>query len=117
MSLIIKGMDMPKSCDTCPILKYNSSIHYCPLARTTMWGEDLAKGERSEGCPLVEVPAPHGDLIDRDYLLSSFVPSTEELVGMVLENSEAAKYTLAVAKVIENIVCSVPTIIEAEGRR
>lgn len=71
MSLIIKCMEMPQSCDTCPILKYNSSIHYCPLARTTMWGEDLAKGERSEGCPLVEVPAPHGDLIDRDYLLNS----------------------------------------------
>lgn len=67
-----------------------------------------------EHYPFVEVPTPHGDLIDRDYLLSMFVPSTEELCEMVLENSIAAKYTMATAKVIKDTARSVPTIIEAE---
>lgn len=43
MSVLIKGMDMPKNCGKCFI------------------------GDRSlcaNGCPLVEVPTPHGRLLD-----------------------------------------------------
>lgn len=60
MSILIKGMKMPKECadcyirerDTCPLLKVNVSG----------WG-------RMGNCPLIELP-DHGDLIDRDVLLS-----------------------------------------------
>lgn len=57
---MIKGMEMPKSCDECYIREKNT----CPLTKTnvTGWGRPL-------NCPLVPVP-PHGDLIDRDALLN-----------------------------------------------
>lgn len=44
MSVVVKGMKMPKSCGTCFV------------------------GNRTickNGCPLVELPEKHGDLIDR----------------------------------------------------
>lgn len=47
MSVLIKGMELPKNCDV------------CPLADTIICG--------AQGCPLIEVP-PHGRLIDADAL-------------------------------------------------
>lgn len=48
MSLIIKGVDMPTECGKCFV------------------------GDRSickDGCPLADVPTPHGKLIDADELI------------------------------------------------
>ena len=52
MSILIKGMEMPESCDTCFLSKWDTCNErfYCMF----------------DDCPLVEVPAPHGDLIDID---------------------------------------------------
>lgn len=49
MSILIKGMKMPTSCDDCFL-----PLRYCPYAMKP-------NGE----CPLVPVP-PHGRLIDAD---------------------------------------------------
>ena len=73
MSILIKGMDMPKGCATCP---------YCDRA----WNKPKCKAKSMQGrfmeqrlnldrirqkwCPLVPVP-PHGDLIDRDVLVKT----------------------------------------------
>ena len=54
MSIIIKGMDMPKSCWECEIFG-------CSLRDKLAHIED-----RNPDCPLVEIPTPHGRLIDRD---------------------------------------------------
>ena len=64
MSIIIKGMDMPKSCRTCPL---NSA----PPNGCLIWTiNDIRKDKRNNDCPLVEIPTPHGRLIDKDELLS-----------------------------------------------
>ena len=61
MSVYIKGMKMPRSCDECYIRKKDS----CPIlkANLTGWGRRI-------DCPLIEVP-DHGDLIDRDELFNN----------------------------------------------
>lgn len=66
MSLLIKGMDIPKRCLDCPC--YDWSDEVCR-------GEGVAEAfiienseERSEFCPLIEIPTPHGRLIDADKL-------------------------------------------------
>ena len=69
MSILVKGMEMPESC------------YYCPFAdgvwqkdkRCLINGEEMPRDGRDVqqnhiNCPLVEVPTPHGDLIDRDAL-------------------------------------------------
>jgi hypothetical protein len=58
MDVLIKGMEMPHDCDSCKV----SDILDC-----TLW-KPMDIGEMHPECPLVEVPTPHGDLIDRDIL-------------------------------------------------
>ena len=55
MSVLVKGMEMPESCDTCFLSKWDTCNErfYCMF----------------DACPLVEVPAPHGKLIDADKLM------------------------------------------------
>lgn len=59
MSIIIKGMDMPKDCSYCILANEHinglcKKKYYCRLEADF------------EHCPLVEIPTPHGRLIDRD---------------------------------------------------
>ena len=60
MSVLIKGMDMPKNCRKCRI----ECDEWHHIANT--------EEGRSPTCPLVEVPTPHGDLIDRDKLIEEY---------------------------------------------
>lgn len=55
MSILIKGVDMPKNCVLC---FYRDNFHnYCPY-----------ESNKERDCPLIEVPTPHGRLIDADAL-------------------------------------------------
>lgn len=59
MSVLIKGMKMPKSCLLCP---FGDEFGKCCVNAEL---ED--SNELTHSCPLVELP-DHGDLIDRDAL-------------------------------------------------
>lgn len=70
MSILIKGMEMPKNCSLCPC-----SCSWDPWTEPTICRAldeepEISDTERLSECPLVELPTPHGDLIDRDYLLN-----------------------------------------------
>lgn len=54
MAVLVLYMDMPNSCDECPIYK-------CP------W-DSMSRNERAEGCPLREVKLPKYDA-EADKLL------------------------------------------------
>ena len=57
MGVYIKGIEMPKSCLSCPL---QGGTADCRLTQKTYnWGLP----ERPSDCPLVPVP-PHGDLVD-----------------------------------------------------
>ena len=60
MSIIIKGMDMPKECGVCPFVSVSNNIPYCDILI-----EDIRNGL---SCPLIEIPTPHGRLIDESTL-------------------------------------------------
>ena len=71
MSVLIKGMDMPKGCKDCELLyKGEDQRFHCPLNGYLQWVEyeDVQDYIVDDDCPLVSVPTPHGDLIDRDAL-------------------------------------------------
>ena len=71
MSVLIKGIEMPKSCVDCPC---SLNMFFCRAwdgrAITDRTGieikEDGIVVSRPDWCPLVEVPEKHGDLIDTD---------------------------------------------------
>lgn len=71
--LLIKGMEMPKSCKECELMMDCDSCEgwevVCVLQGSFGYLRDLPKDRRDESCPLVEVPA-HGELVDRDKLLA-----------------------------------------------
>lgn len=104
MSVLIKDMEMPTSCDECELCacyvredgteeNYRCAITFYPIHEFD---------ERHEYCPLVEIP-PHGRLIDADKLKEEF-PHDEDWDYPVNTNNY----------VVETIDKS-PTIIEAEG--
>ncbi|MEE1214246.1 MAG: hypothetical protein U0L04_04630 [Bacteroidaceae bacterium] len=69
MSILIKGMEMPKSCLECRL--YNDP--WCMARNRNQWRTAYNRppnGERQNDCPLVPVP-PHGRLIDADALIEA----------------------------------------------
>jgi len=70
MSVLIRNMKMPKTCEECEFHCYHSYGEYVCVAAPMLYPFNLAncKGRRKNWCPLVEVPVPHGRLIDADEL-------------------------------------------------
>ena len=62
MSVIVKGMDMPKSCERCKFCFSITSDHIGKCAALEELVDNVYK-QRDSRCPLVEIP-PHGDLKD-----------------------------------------------------
>ena len=77
MSILIKGMEMPTSCQKCPFLDYEEGFCFASGAKgKSGWYEfTLRPGEikdrRHDDCPLIPVP-PHGRLGDLDALTERF---------------------------------------------
>ena len=89
MSVLIKGMDMPKCDIDCPIF----TEEICPVESVLAFSK--MKEERPPDCPLVPVPTPHGRLGDLDAVEAEIREKTNEQFCV-------------------NIVHAAPTIIPAE---
>lgn len=102
MSVIIKGMKMPKSCDSCDLIQFDDEEleAHCPLSPYYRWC-GTPPDYRPEGCPLVEVPTPHGRLIDDFKLLRALIKA--------FPNQSMNFYDT-----LERVIDEAPTIIEAE---
>ncbi len=63
MSVIIKGLDMPKSCAWCPLCyDYSEHEYFCAGTDDALdiTQKDL-RYERPDYCPLVELPEEYSD--------------------------------------------------------
>lgn len=79
MAIYIKGIDMSKDCDSCTI----GNIIKCEL-----W-KPMNVGEIHPCCPIIEVPEPHGRLIDAD-----------ECIDDIRNNNQQAWEALAYAPIV-----------------
>lgn len=59
MAILVKGMEMPTGCISCDFCNPFVEEPYC---RRLM--KRVPKVTRLDNCPLIEVPEPHGRLID-----------------------------------------------------
>ena len=99
MSILIKGMEMPKNCLWCDL---NYDGYRCSITGDGTLSVD--DNERHPNCPLIELP-PHGRLIDADALMKDAENvSYKDCWHMTVTDSFVS---------VENIVHA-PTIIEAE---
>lgn len=117
MSILIKGMAMPKNCDECRIMTYEDtnciSVHElfcgCPIV---FRAHPQHEEHRPDYCPLVEVK-PHGRLIDADAF------RTANGLGEDCENCHrntcTCNYDICLSRMdVCGWVDDAPTIIEAE---
>ena len=68
MSVLIH-MDMPKNCGECWALDEWGDYPLCLITREQGGYKFPKKEQRMGSCPLIEVPEPHGRLIDADKLI------------------------------------------------
>ena len=60
MSILIKGMEMPHNCEECGLTSHRpEGLGLCHILH-----KQCNYDTRPKDCPLVEVPEPHGRLID-----------------------------------------------------
>ena len=100
MSTVIKGLSMPKNCLLCPCCVGEGigagRQHYCQAIDDEPC---VSETYRPKNCPLIEIPTPHGRLIDADKLMQW------------IEHAFGDK---DIVKLVANIIKRQPTIIEAE---
>ena len=105
MSILIKGMEMPKNCRACPF--EHIAISYCNVIKKSTShypsGKEILT-PRHKDCPLVEIP-PHGRLIDADVAAKQ---------GWTISRTYSASPTEMVYEVKKMTDEVLPTIIEAE---
>lgn len=107
MSILIIGMEMPSCCGGCGFSDWSNlhqtlscSRHYFESCFADHSKEYMEK--RADFCPLVEIPVPHGALIDRDALEADIFPDWNGIC--VPDNAYS-----------EKIIRNAPPVIEAEG--
>ena len=107
MSVLIKGMEMPKSCYDCSfaVETYEGSgVYACVVTDNRVY-----KGaERIEDCPLIHVP-PHGRLIDEENICGKLRP--------LIENPYCYNRLQIISETLAHclrIISDTPTIIPAE---
>lgn len=67
MSILIKDMEMPKSCMNCMFCGFAGADCELDLCQITGNAQKHIPHSKMPDCPLIEVP-PHGRLIDADAL-------------------------------------------------
>ena len=97
MSILIRGMEMPKRCFECIFLTTVPNF-FCLAGKRDLCAEHGINTSRPDGCPLVELPEKHGDLVDRDELLAEYDRQHKGPVGGARKIMETAQ-----------------TVIKAEG--
>ena len=105
MSIIIKGLNMPKSCGGC-------EFNYCLEGGSYEWWEcvilhdDINQFDtRRTDCPLIEIPTPHGRLIDASELDKCW--EEKEDISEDVDYKILYKCVLAISKYA-------PTMLESE---
>lgn len=90
-------IDMPVSCADC-VTRGESN---CYLHNNMLYPNVLK--HRHKDCPLVEVKAPHGELIDRTELIKKAV--------VIYDHNNFERLVVS-----DGALADAPTIIEAEGK-
>ena len=103
MALLIKGIEMPKTAFECST-KINPEERRCNFTGKVFEETlSLLTQRRCADCPLVEIPTPHGRLIDE-------TPMLRALEYAVKDNPDPI---ITIGTIIRDIK-NRPTIIEAE---
>ena len=100
MSIFIKGMEMPTSCWRCMLSQLYEKPREMLVFKITH--EEVLRNKIDGNCPLVEVPTPHGRLIDADVAYDEF---------LILMEIQGTINPCQLGTILDDA----PAIIESEG--
>lgn len=113
--LIIKVMEMPKSCQPCKLKRFvgnrvlrgckPEALYECPFCD----GLFALSNQRQPSCKLEQFPTPHGRLIDADKLMK-VIEDNDYTLSSRLNTIDRGMFTIGIKQAIDES----PTIIEAE---
>ena len=108
MSILMKGMKMPKNCDECFFVGYGYP-DWCSIPQIPNGKDDIVDiSVRPDWCPLVELPEKHGRLIDAERF-------KETLEYYIREAGWGISINQALRWVVDDFIDAEPTVIEADG--
>ena len=120
MSILIKGMEMPKSCYGCYFHEvYNYSgeeKRTCEANWDLQFDDEWAVDFKHPDCPLIEVPTPHGRLIDADDMAKDEADAyVIAQIKLAVEHKDTLmRINDIVHKKIQMLIKDTPTIIPAD---
>ena len=107
MSVIVKGMEMPENCMSCPFPSVGVDWYYCYCPGVDGKAYDFEQSKTvPDDCPLIALPDKHGRLVDADALIEQMEADAEHMD----EPYARMIYSAAISDVRH-----APTIVEAEG--
>lgn len=120
MSVLIKGMEMPTSCDDCEFCEHAiSGYDWCSIPMVNGRSKPLVEPVfKPDWCPIVPVP-PHGRLIDADELAKRFNDAIDRAEKDKTDYCNAFMYHGDLCTewwCVNGMLEKTPTIIPAEGK-
>ena len=109
MSVIVKGMEMPLNCAMCERWSICECLKEYKDYESILYAVDDGDLVRAVECPLIEIPTPHGRLIDADELIND----CEKLMRML--DPESKEYLRVFAIKSYLMWAAEYAVIEAEG--
>ena len=84
--LLIRGVEMPKTCGKCPACQFGkfSTEPHCFITDESIFFDVTKK--RAGNCPLVNI-SPHGRLIDADNLKDNINICFFPVIGDIIDNA------------------------------
>ena len=111
-SVLIRGMEMPKNCKECMFADFDDVDFdyelYC-TANGKYADLDMYDHPMGWDCPLVEIPTPHGRLIDATFEENHYASM---LLNPTPDVTEQDKHK---ARIVIDALRMAKTVIEAEG--
>ena len=114
MGIYIANIEMPENCYKCRLQVWTSPngvtvSSWCAVMKEKIYPIDLDK--KRANCPLIEIPTPHGRLIDGDLLRDEYYRAMDELLKSTTTNISEEALSILCGCTLAN---TIPTIIEAE---
>ena len=123
MSVLVKGMEMPKDCRECRLMEYHSNLGETWCAPTVgllaVNYKPIPFDGRPDWCPLVELPEKHGRLIDAEALIDTLEQAIAIMETMLkqldLEADDGCLMEIKAYRDIRDGIKEIDAVIEAEG--
>ena len=125
MSVLIKGMKMPKNCKECPFCKWSNHYQIYVCFDGTRYTEIFFDGKhptesalrsrRADNCPMTELPEQHGRLGDLDAMAFDESEAYMSAQAKLGRDVITTGINSIVHRKIQLLIMDTPTVIEAEG--